>query len=310
MTDNVNINPVVDAGSSPQPVDIQATLPGTNAAAGTTNTNGVPGSLPGETREETKARLYKVMVDGAEMEVDEAELLKGYSHGKAAAKKMEEAANSKKEAAELLRLMKSQPRSFFEKLGMDPREFAAQIFNDDLIEASLTPEQKKLREYEKMFSEQSERERVAREEYEREQLEVESARVAEELQGQMLGALNDAGIPGGHRESLYRMVTYMQRAIAAGHENIDPRIVAAQVKKDFDADVRALTGITDIDKLEEMFGADFIKKIGKASVAKAAPMKAVVPKSVNADRNETERSAHYDKFNKNGKRSTRDFFKR
>jgi hypothetical protein len=308
MTENVNINPTVDTGSTPQPVDIQSTLPGTNAAAGTTNTNGVPGSLPGETREETKARLYKVMVDGAEMEVDEAELLKGYSHGRTAAMKMEEAANSKKEAAELLRLMKSQPKSFFEKLGMDYREFAAQIFNEDLIESTLTPEQKKLRDYERMFSEHQERERAAKEQYEREQLEIESARVAEELQGQMLGALNDVGIPSGHRESLYRMVTYMQRAVAAGYENIDPKIVAAQVKKDFEADLRALTGINDIDQLEQMFGSDFIKKIGKASVAKTAPLKTVVPKSVNEQRSETPQS--YDKFNRNGKRSTKDFFKR
>ena len=38
------------------------------------NSNGIQGSLPGETKAQTQARLYKVNVDGQEFEVDENEL--------------------------------------------------------------------------------------------------------------------------------------------------------------------------------------------------------------------------------------------
>jgi hypothetical protein len=74
------------------------------------NTNGIPGSIPGETKAETQARLYRVTVDGEDMEVDENELRRGYMHAKAASKRMEEASMSKKEATQVLRLMKYRHR--------------------------------------------------------------------------------------------------------------------------------------------------------------------------------------------------------
>ena len=43
------------------------------------NTNGVPGSLPGETPAQTQARLFKVMVDGQEVEITGVESAK--EHG-------------------------------------------------------------------------------------------------------------------------------------------------------------------------------------------------------------------------------------
>ena len=78
-------------------------------ATNQTNANGIPGSVPGETQAQTQARLYKVTVDGQEMEVDEDELRRGYAHNKAAAKRMEEAAFTRKEAEQVIRLFKDNP---------------------------------------------------------------------------------------------------------------------------------------------------------------------------------------------------------
>ena len=99
------------------------------------NTNGVPGSLPGETPAQTQARLFKVMVDGQEVEVDEKELLRGYAHNKAASKRMEEAAMSRKEAEQVLKLFKQNPKEAFKLLGHDARKFAENIINEELQEA-------------------------------------------------------------------------------------------------------------------------------------------------------------------------------
>jgi hypothetical protein len=91
------------------------------------NANGVPGSLPGETKTETVARLYKVKIDGVESEVDEQELLKGYAHNKAASKRMEEASLTRKEAEQVLKIFKDDPKQAFKLLGKDARAFAEQI---------------------------------------------------------------------------------------------------------------------------------------------------------------------------------------
>jgi hypothetical protein len=72
-------------------------------------TNSIPGAAPGETKAETMARMYKVKVDGVEQEVDEEELLRGYSHRAAADKRMNEASLSRKEAEQVIRLFKENP---------------------------------------------------------------------------------------------------------------------------------------------------------------------------------------------------------
>jgi len=64
--------------------------------------NGVESELQ-EQREQKKAEQkalakYKVKVDGEELEVDENELKRSYAHAKAAAKRMEEAAEMRSKA--------------------------------------------------------------------------------------------------------------------------------------------------------------------------------------------------------------------
>lgn len=70
------------------------------AEAAEQESNEVEGSLQDvqtdEQREQKPVQKYKVKVDGEELEVDEAELKRSYAHAKAAAKRMEEAAEMRK----------------------------------------------------------------------------------------------------------------------------------------------------------------------------------------------------------------------
>ena len=295
---------------SPTPAVVDTAPANANASGSDAATNAIPGALPGETRAETKERMFKVMVDGQESEVPESELVKGYSHNKAAAKKMEEAANVKKEATEAMRLLRSNPRMFFDKFGIDAKEFAAEIFDRELQEANMTPDQKKLREYEERFAAEAEAERLAAEEYEKQKYQEETEREAADMSGKMIAALNEVGIPNGHRESLYRMVQYTQRAVNGGYIDLNQPIpvstmqeIARQVKLDYQKDLKSLTGLDDA-AIEGIFGSDFIKRVAKSSV-KAQPPKHIVPKEVNANRETVT-----DPFNRSGKISTKDFFKR
>jgi hypothetical protein len=243
-----------------------------------TNTNGVPGSLPGETRTETQARLFKVTVDGQDMEVDEDELRRGYQHAKAASKRFEEAAMTRKEAETVIRMFKENPREAFKALGQDARKFAESVIQDELSEAMLSPEQKELRDYKRKVEKYESESRLAKETYDKEQMESEIARQSEAIQTQIIDTLGTAGLPKTER-TVSRMVYYMQSALAAGY-NVAPADVVDQVKKDYQYDMQSLLGGLTEDQIEMFLGNDLYRKIAKSTVKAAKP--AIVPKAVNS----------------------------
>ena len=243
-----------------------------------TNTNGVPGSLPGETKAETVARMYKVMVDGQEMEVDEKELTRGYAHNKAASKRMEEAAMSRKEAEQVLRMFKENPKQAFQMLGTDARKFAEDLINDELREAMLSPEQRELKQYKSQVAQFESERRTAQEQYEREQMENEINRQAESIQTEIIGTLETAGLPKTER-TVGRMVYYMQSALQAGY-NVTPKDIIDQVKQDYIQDFKSMLGGLSESQIELFLGTDLVRKVAKSTV-KAEKKAMPVPKSVN-----------------------------
>lgn len=266
MSENIVQNPIAEAAVE---------------SAQQSNTNGIPGSLPGETKAETAARLFKVKVDGQEMEVPEDELIRGYTHGKAAAKRMEEAAMTRKEAEQVLRIFKENPREAFRLLGSDARQFAEQVINEELQEALLSPQERELRDYKRKVEEYESQRRQAQEEYEKQQMEAEIARQTETIQNEIIATLDTAGLPKTER-TVGRIVYYMQAALQAGY-NVTPKDVIEQVRADYKHDLNSLLGGLPEDALEAFLGADVVRKIAKSTV-KQAKAPATVPKSVNQDR--------------------------
>lgn len=242
------------------------------------NTNGVPGSLPGETRAETQARLYKVMVDGDEMEVDEEELKRGYAHNKAASKRMEEASMTRKEAAQVMRMFQENPKEALKYLGKDVRQFAEQIINEELEEAMMDPKDKELRDYKRRVDEYERESRLAKEAYDKEQMEAELNRQAQSIQAEITSTLESSGLPKTER-TISRMVYYMQSALAAGY-NVTPSDVIDQVKQDYIYDFKSMIGGLSEDQIEMFLGQDLVRKVAKSTV-KAEKRPTTVARSVN-----------------------------
>ncbi len=245
------------------------------------NTNGVPGSLPGETPSETQARMYKVMVDGQELDVDENELRRGYAHNRAASKRMEEAAMARKEAVEAIKLLKENPKAAMEQLGLSPRQFAEMIINEELSDAMLSPEQKELRSYKQKVEQFENERRQAQQTYEQQQMEEEINRQTESIQGEIINVLDSAGLPKTER-TVGRIIYYMQSAIEAGY-NVSPKDVIDQVKQDYRYDINSLLGGLPEEVLETFLGKDMISRIAKSTVKSERKM-TTVPKEVNANR--------------------------
>ena len=244
--------------------------------------NSIPGSEPGETKNETIARLFKVKVDGQDMEVDEQELLRGYAHNKAAAKRMEEASSTRKEAEQVLRMFKENPREAFKLLGKDARSFAEQIINEELQEAILSPEQRELRQYKSQVAQYEAERRQAQEEYERETMESELAAQTESIQSDIINVLQTSGLPQTER-TVGRIAYYMSSAIEAGYQNIKPQDVIDQVKQDYIHDFKSMLGGLSEDQIEMFLGTDLVRKVAKSTV-KAEKKPQITPKSVNTNK--------------------------
>jgi hypothetical protein len=244
-------------------------------------TNTIPGAAPGETVSETMKRMYKVTVDGQDMEVDEDELRRGYAHNKAASKRMEEASMTRKEAEQVLRIFKENPKEAFKMLGSDARKFAEQIINDELSEALLSPQERELRDYKSKVDKYESESRNAKEQYEREQLESSIAQQAESIQADIIGSLESSGLPKTER-TVSRMVYYMQAALQAGF-NVTPKDVVDQVRADYKADLNSMLGGLPEDALEAFLGADVVKRIAKSTVKTSMPIRSV-DKSVNLNK--------------------------
>jgi len=244
-------------------------------------TNNVPGAAPGETKAETLKRMYKVTVDGSEMEVDEDELRRGYSHNKAAEKKMQEAGMTRKEAEKVLSIFRDNPREAFKLLGKDARAFAESVIQDDLDEAMLSKDQKELRDYKRQLEQYQLSEKSAREEYEREQTETEMARYTEHIQQEIVGTLETAGLPRTER-TVGRIAYYMQAALQAGYNDVTPKDVIEYVRNDYVTDFKSFMGGMSEQQIEMFLGADTMRKVAKSTLSSGMKER-VVPKSVNTN---------------------------
>lgn len=214
--------------------------------------NNIPGALPGETKTETAKRLYKVKVDGNEVEVDEDELLKGYSHGRAAHEKMAAAAKSRKEVDEVLRILKNNPREAFNKLGLNAREFAESLIREQLEESLMDPKDKELRDYKKKVESFESERRTAQEAYEKQREDEELAKHTQAIQSDIIETLSTAGLPKTER-TVSRIVYYMQSALAAGY-NVRPQDVIEHVKQDYVHDFKSFMGGLSEQQIENVLG--------------------------------------------------------
>jgi len=118
---------------------------------------------------EKEIRKYKVKVDGKESEVDEAELLRGYQHAKAAHNRMREAAEARKLAESYQKnvqnffaQLKQNPRMLFDvgpQLGVNFEDVAHQFVLEKLKYETMPEEERKRFDMEKELERYRESER-------------------------------------------------------------------------------------------------------------------------------------------------------
>lgn len=177
-------------------------------------------------------RKYKVKVDGQELEVDENELKRGYSHQRAANKILQEGKLARMQAEKFIEALRDPEKAWevLQKLGHDPDKLSESRLLRKIEEDSLDPREKEFRQtqaelkkYKEMEQRKAEAEAKARED------EI-KAKYAQEYSNQFIEALKESRLPQ-NKKTVAEMARYVKEYAQVGIK-IDAKTAARLVKED------------------------------------------------------------------------------
>lgn len=220
-------------------------------------------------------RRHKVKVDDEEVEVDEDELRRGYTHARAATKRMEEAAKTRKEAEQFLERFLDDPMAILDNPNVAQRlkKPLRQMMEERLaveLRREIDPdgwqkeqEQQTLQQKAKAYEEwQKSQEEAAK----NEQMTKLEQHYAQEYDTKLKGVLDTAGLPRT-TNVVRRAAQLMQVAIKNGYEP-DLSMIVDQVRQEYQGDTKSLYSHLTGDQLIAQFGEEIANKIRKADLAR------------------------------------------
>ncbi len=213
---------------------------------------------------ETKPKKYKVKVDGKEEEVDEAELIKGYTYQKAANKRFQEGQTMRNQALEFLTDMKDENKLFdvIKKLGYDPRALSEKFLVEQLQEEMLTPEQKELKQYRKEIQIARAKEEADKKAAQEASDKIEVQRYLDQYKVEFPLAIKKAEL-SDTPEVVDRIAHYIKVA-AKGKINMTTERAAFLVKEDLQKEFDNITKNMNEEQLYKFLGDEAAAKVLKA----------------------------------------------
>jgi len=229
-------------------------------------------------------KSFKLKVDGSEedFEIDldnEEELKRHFQMSKAANKRMAEAATTKKQIESFIRQLQQDPIAALQnpalKLNKDFRSIAEEYLAQQIMEETMSPQEKKLRDAERIIREREEESRSKREQEELQQRHQLEQHYAQQFEKVIQGALSESNVPKT-TATVRRMAQLMSKNLEHGYD-LEPKQLAELVRQDYLRDIQELFGATEGDTLLSMLGDDVSNKIRKADLARLkakTPLKA------------------------------------
>lgn len=231
---------------------------------------------PKMTKKEIEKQLkkYKIKVDGQEFEEsldlnDEDAVKKHLQMSRAAQKRMQEATEMRKAAEDFIQLLKTNPRKVLAdpNIGVDIKQFAKQIIEEEIENSKKSPEQLRIEELQKELEERKEAEKKEKDEFQKREFARLQAEEEKHLETAFTNTLEKANMP----KTPYTITKMAEYMIFAAQNNIklSPDDVAPLVKKQMKADIKALFNDSNDDILEELVGKDRLTKMRKKQIEKA-----------------------------------------
>lgn len=206
--------------------------------------------------------------------------------GKAAQRAMQEKATYEQQVKQFFQGMKSNTREYLMQMGIDPKEFAAAVIEDEIRKAQLTPEQLKEMELQEELKKERTARQKEREEYEQRELARLQQVEYERIDNQMSEALDASDLP----KTPY-VVRKMAEYMLIGSRNgidLSAKDVLPLVRDELMTDLKSIINSLGEDAAEDFIGKEVMTRMRKKNVAKA---KAMTPATAKAAIKEVASSA-------------------
>lgn len=235
------------ASAQPQAGESTAKTPATEAAA-------------------AAPKMFKLKVDGQDLELTESEVIKLAQQGKSADKRFQEAAMTRKEAEELIKYAQDNPKEFFKRTGKNARQWAEEYLLEEIQREAMTPEQKRAWENEQELKRYRDTEKAEKARAEQERMAQLEQHHMKSYDQMFVQALTESGLP----RTPYTIKRMAELTLVNVKKKLDlePSQLAKIVREDYIAEQRALYGSADGESLLELLGKDAVTKVSKAQLAK------------------------------------------
>lgn len=211
--------------------------------------------------------LFKIKVDGQEIEVKREEMVRLAQMGKAGQKAMEEKATYKKQVQAFVEALRNDPESVLEQdLGIDKVKLAQKILAKQFEEEAKSPEQKERERLEAELAAYKKKVEDAESKRIKDEYEAEVAKHSKEYEAQIISAFEEAKLP---RKPifLHRMADLMEGAVAKGID-ASPAQIAKLIKEDWIRESREALEAFDDDTLSSTLGDTIQTRLRKAHLRK------------------------------------------
>lgn len=195
--------------------------------------------------------------------------------------KAQEAAALEKEVVSFLQELKTNPRKALANpmIGIDIKQLAAEILEEEIANSQKSPEQLKIEEYERKLKEIEEQRTREKEEQERRSYEATLERAYEKYDNMLASALDSNPDLPTTPYIVDKMTKYMSIAVEEGYEP-DMEAIANIVREEVNNDVKHLLTVLPPEKVEAILGQEVLGKLRKNRLANAkkppVPVKSAV----------------------------------
>jgi len=205
-------------------------------------------------------------------------LTKQLQLSKAAQRAMQENSSFQKQVNQFFKDLKSNTKAKLIELGIDPKEFAAQVIEEEIKKAQMSPEQIRQQELEEELNKLKAESKKKEEEFNQKELERLREIEFEKIDTQMTIALEKSDLPK-KPYVVRKMAEYMLIGANNGI-NLTPEDVLPIVREELLTDLQEIINTLPEDKAEEFIGKEVLNRFRKKNLAKAKQTPASVKSSI------------------------------
>lgn len=205
-------------------------------------------------------------------------LTKQLQLSKAAQRAMQENSTFQKQVGEFFKDLKSNTKAKLLELGIDPKEFAAQVIEEEIKKAQMSPEQIRQQELEEELNKLKAEAKKKEDEFNQRELERLREIEFEKIDTQMTTALEKSDLPK-KPYVVRKMAEYMLIGANNGI-NLTAEDVLPLVREELLGDLQEIINSLPEDKAEEFIGKEVLNRFRKKNLAKAKQTPASVKSSI------------------------------